>query len=70
MATMLHLVLRIHQFGGSDLIRAQVSSGDDVSLVSPVMDLSQATSAKLVFDHYFSFCRLLAIRLEIMMAEE
>ena len=30
-------------------------NGDDVSLMSPVMDLSQATSAKLVFDHVFSF---------------
>jgi len=30
-------------------------NGDDVSLMSPVIDLSQATSAKLVFDHTFSF---------------
>ncbi|MEC8073037.1 MAG: plastocyanin/azurin family copper-binding protein [Candidatus Thermoplasmatota archaeon] len=30
-------------------------NGDDVSLMSPVLDLSQATSAKLVFDHVFSF---------------
>ena len=30
-------------------------NGDDVSLMSPVIDLSQATSAKLVFDHVFSF---------------
>ena len=30
-------------------------NGDDVSLMSPVIDLSQATSAKLVFDHAFSF---------------
>ena len=30
-------------------------NGDDVSLTSPSIDLSQATSAKLVFDHAFSF---------------
>ena len=30
-------------------------NGDDVSLMSPSLDLSQATSAKLVFDHVFSF---------------
>ena len=30
-------------------------NGDDVSLMSPVIDLSQATSAKLVFDHVFAF---------------
>ena len=30
-------------------------TGDDVSLMSPVLDLSQASSAKLVFDHVFSF---------------
>ena len=30
-------------------------NGDDVSLTSPVVDLSQATSAKLAFDHRFAF---------------
>ena len=33
----------------------QPYDGDDVSLVSPVFDLSTATSAKLVFNHKFSF---------------
>ena len=36
-------------------VRGVANSGDDVSLISPVIDLSQATSAKLVFDHAFSF---------------
>ena len=31
------------------------NQGDDVSLMSPVFDLSQASSAKLVFEHAFSF---------------
>ena len=33
----------------------QAYNGDDVSLVSPVFDLSKATSAKLVFDHKYFF---------------
>ena len=33
----------------------QAYNGDDVSLVSPVFDLSKATSAKLVFDHRYFF---------------
>ena len=36
-------------------------NGDDVSLMSPVFDLSQATSAKLVFDHVFSFYASLGV---------
>ena len=36
-------------------VAGSANNGDDTSLMSPVFDLSQATSAKLVFEHAFAF---------------
>ena len=41
-------------WAGND-VYGSPNDGDDTSLTSPVFDLSKATSAKLVFNHRFSF---------------